>query len=115
MKVRTGPGNVNDILPIPEITVKVPNLSLFTKYVKGSGPGDSWPGVYALLEKGVITYIGQTSDVTRRMAVHYSNYKRVDGFLFRWIPSKFDREFTEKVLICVYKPVKNGLRTKYEV
>lgn len=79
----------------------LPNLSIFPRKISG---------VYLLLKKGKIVYVGHSADVRMRI----QNHKNMDfdSFLFLQTDHEWERVIFEQVYISWFKPPENIVGNK---
>lgn len=94
------------------IDLKVPNLLEFKRYNKDEIPKDSKEvlrtGIYALILRNQITYIGLSRNFQNRIKCH-KRFINFDSYLFYSVPKHKKKllDFYEKILIIKYKPILN--------
>lgn len=75
--------------------------------VESSIPISDGCGVYFLLREGEITYVGQTTDLLKRLVKHRGDGRRFDAFAF--IPCPFDQlADLERIYLTMLLPKENG-------
>ena len=86
-----------------EINFRIPNLPSFQKYKAGEKIQDSQEGVYALLNKNHVFYIGQSYQINQRLYAHSRRFN-YDAFLFYREKDPWMRNAIERILIWKHRP-----------
>ena len=96
-----------------DLILTIPNFESFSKYQQGEIIKGNDKGVYALLNKNRIFYIGKSIQTNVRMKAHGKKYK-FDSFLFHPEKDEFTMGLIEAVLVWEHKPIMNQLQVLFK-
>jgi hypothetical protein len=104
--------------PLPVLALPVPNIDKIG--TQSTAPGatalpcpltitgikefNPCPGVYFMLKKDTVVYVGSTKNIGGRFKSHHVPKKAYDRILYVEVPPTSDLISVERVFICIYKP-----------